>query len=59
MEKIREIYSNSRTDYDSLLFVFEVLNQFPTEKGYRVEAFYSPKFVRVSVYKEEKQNDKE
>ena len=57
MEKIREIYSNSRTDYDSLLFVFEVLNQFPTEKGYRVEAFFSPKFVRVSVYKEEKQND--
>ena len=58
MEKIREIYSNSRTDYDSLLFVFEVLNQFPTEKGYRVEAFFSPKFVRVSVYKEDNKDVK-
>lgn len=54
MEKIREIYFTSRADYESMAFVDEVLNQFPTEQGYRVEAFYSPKFVRVSVYKENK-----
>lgn len=59
MEKIREIYHNSSSDFDSILFVFEVLNQFPTEKGYRVETFFSPKFVRVSVYKEENKDDKD
>ena len=59
MEKIRELYHDSSCDQNSLVFINDLLMQFPTEKGYRVEAFFSPKFVRVSVYKEEKQNDKE
>ena len=53
MEKIKEIYLDTTSDYDSLLEVFEVMNQYPTEKGNRVEAFYSPKFVRITIYKEE------
>ena len=59
ISKIREFYYESGSDLQSLVMLSEVLHQFPTEKGYRVEAFFSPKFLRVSIYKEEKQNDKE
>ena len=55
MEKIRELYHDSSCDQNSLVFINDLLMQFPTEKGYRVEAFFSPKFVRVSVYKENKE----
>lgn len=57
MEKIRELYHETTNDWDSMYFLTDIIMQFPTEKGYRVEAFYSPKFVRVSVYKEENKND--
>ena len=53
MTKIRELYHESTCDTSSLMFVNDIIMQFPTEKGYRVESFFSPKFVRVSVYKEE------
>lgn len=53
MEKIRELYHDSLCDQSSLVFVNDILMKFPTEKGYRVEAFFSPKFVRISIYKEE------
>ena len=53
MEKIKEIYVKTTSDYDSLLEVFDTLEEYPTKKGYRVEAYYSPKFVRITIYKEE------
>lgn len=53
MEKIRELYHDSLCDQSSLVFVNDILLQFPTQKGYRVEVFFSPKFVRVSVYRAE------
>ncbi len=52
MEKIREFYLDTKHDDESIITICETIHQYPTEMGYRVESFTSPKFVRISVYKE-------
>lgn len=51
MEKIREELFQIANDTDAYHWVQSFLNKYPTEKGFRVECFISPKFMRVSVYK--------
>ena len=52
--KVAEHYMNTTDDEDSLNWVASLLIVYPTNKGYRIESFMSPKFIRVTVYKEEK-----
>ena len=51
MEKIKEDYIKTANDNDSFHWIQSYMNQYPTEKGFRVEFFVSPKFIRVTVYK--------
>ena len=51
MKKIYEIIEDTINDKDSLSVIGSFLNKYPTENGYRVECFISPKFIHVTVYK--------
>lgn len=51
MEKIIESYIDTSNDYESISWIQKYMEEFPTEKGFRVEFFLSPKFIRVTVYK--------
>ena len=51
MEKILEEFIDIKDDKESLTYIGVILSAYPTEKGYRVETFLSPKFVRITVYK--------
>lgn len=51
MEKILEEFIDTKDDRESLTYISFMLLAYPTEKGYRVETFLSPKFVRITVYK--------
>lgn len=51
--KITECYINTKNDEDSLNWIQTTLKIYPSEKGYRIESFVSPKFIRITVYKEE------
>lgn len=50
MDKIRENYINTSGDEESYKWIQAFLKEYPTEKGYRIESFMSPKFIRVTVY---------
>ena len=52
MTKILESYTNTDNDSSSLKVLQYYIDRYPTEKGYRIEIFMSPKFVRVTIYKE-------
>ena len=51
MEKIHTEYLYTKDDRDSLQWIHYFVDKYPTEDGYRIETFMSPKFVRVTVYK--------
>ena len=51
MEKIREDYIHTKDDAESLKWLTEYMGLYKTERGYRVESFISPKFIRITVYK--------
>lgn len=51
MLKVLELLKETIGDSTSWFEIHEVLTQYPTSKGYRVESFISPKFVRITVYK--------
>lgn len=51
MEKIKEDYIKTRNDADSLGWIQMYMKKYPTEKGFRVEFFLSPKFIRATIYK--------
>ena len=52
MTKILESYTNTDNDFGSLEVLKDYMNRYPTEKGYRIETFMSPKFIRISIYEE-------
>lgn len=52
--KVAEHYIDTTNDEDSLNWIASLLKVYPTNNGYRIESFMSPKFIRITVYKEEK-----
>lgn len=54
MNKVLEnVYSIENGDKDAMNEIQGILAKFPNRQQYRVEAFISPQFVRISVYKME------
>ena len=54
MNKVLEnMYSLENGDKDAMEKIQDILKAFPDRQRYRVEAFISPQFVRISVYKME------
>ena len=51
MKLVHISYLDTTGDEDSLMWITTFMNKYPTDKGYRIETFISPKFVRVTVYK--------
>lgn len=54
MEKIKEVYIATHDDMQSYTMIKWYISNHPTEKGYRIETFVSPNFVRITIYKERK-----
>lgn len=52
--KIDERLIKTFNDSNSFHELGNVLRQYSTDDGYRVESFISPNFIRITVYKEEK-----
>lgn len=50
MEKINEVYIKTCNDWESISWIQKYMKQYPTEKGFRVECFLSPKFIRITIY---------
>lgn len=51
MKKIRDEMIETLSDNDSLTWVKPFIERYPTEKGFRLEFFFSPQFIRIMVYK--------
>ena len=51
MKKIRDEMIETLSDTDSLTWVKPFIERYPTEKGYRVEFFLSPRLIRIQVWK--------
>lgn len=51
MNRNCEYYFETSNDEESLNKINETIKKYPTDKGYRIETFMSPKFVRITVYK--------
>ena len=51
MKKIRDEMIETLSDNDSLTWVKPFIERYPSEKGYRVEFFLSPRLIRVQVWK--------
>lgn len=50
MKKIMEIRIDTDSDRDSATRLLELLEHYSTENDYRIETFFSPKFIRVTIY---------
>ena len=53
MKKVQENLLQVENDADALRWIESVMNIYPVSKGFRIETFYSPKFLRLTVYKVE------
>ena len=50
MKMIYEVLKDMNSDRDSIKEVSIVANKYPTEKGFAIEVWMSPKFVHIKVY---------
>ena len=53
MKLIRDEMIETLSDTDSYNWVKPFIKMYPTQKGYRIEFFFSDKLIRVRVYKVE------
>ena len=53
MKKVQENLLQIENDADALRWIESAMNIYPVSKGFRIETFYSPNFLRLTVYKVE------
>ena len=54
MRKLEEELLIVENDKAAVKWLSIYSNRYPTEKGYRIEAFMSPELIRITIYYEEK-----
>ena len=51
MKKVEQFMLETNDDREAVRYITVATAQFPTEEGYRIETFMSPRFLRITIYK--------